>query len=42
MYDLLPLAALVIFGILYSIGHKEYLKKIPNPDINIESIKINS
>ncbi len=28
MYDLLPLAALVIFGILYSIGHKEYLKKI--------------
>ncbi len=28
MYDLLPLATLVIFGILYSIGHKEYLKKI--------------
>ena len=28
MYELLPLAALVIFGILYSFGHKYYLEEL--------------
>jgi hypothetical protein len=28
MYELLPLSALVIFGILYSLGHKYYLEEL--------------
>ena len=28
MYELLALAALVIFGIIYSLGHKYYLEEL--------------
>jgi hypothetical protein len=39
MYDLLPLAALVIFGILYSIGHKEYLKELKKGTLDLEKLE---
>jgi hypothetical protein len=39
MYELLPLAALVIFGILYSLGHKYYLEELKNGTIDLEKLK---